>query len=246
MTLTIPKKSVFLYGGCVIRDAFELISQSVSLHDYVARQSLISSTNKRIDETVDFNMSSQFQKRMVLGDLESDLYAKLARAARTVDLLVVDLQVERLGVQRLPDGSFATRSWELLDSKFLNRYSVLPDPLMLGSALHTQYYEVAAKRFTQKIRTLGLFEKTLVLDAPWADAYSTGEKIADYKGTPISLWNTNFKSLSMTLRNQGLTVRTMPKELAIADPDHQWGPSPFHFGSDATRWIAKEIAAYLK
>lgn len=246
MMPTDPKKSVFLYGGCVIRDAFELISESVSLLDYVARQSLISSTNKRIDETVDINMMSKFQKRMVIGDLESDLYTKLTRAASTVDLLVIDFQVERLGVQRLPDGSFATRSWELWDSKFLSRYRALPEPVLLGSYLHTKYYEVAAKRFAQKIRRLGLFEKTLIVDAPWAEVYNTGEKIADYKSTPISLWNSNFKSLSMTLRNEGFTVRAMPTELATADRDHKWGPSPFHFSNDATHWIAEEIAAHLK
>ncbi|MBP2216305.1 hypothetical protein H4V95_001512 [Arthrobacter sp. CAN_C5] len=65
-------------------------------------------------------LASGFQNRSMSGDLQSNLLPTLRRNAATTDLLLVDLTDERLGVARLADKSFVTRSKELLRTKRLD------------------------------------------------------------------------------------------------------------------------------
>src|SRR5690606_3435896 len=101
----------------VSRDTFELLDTSrYSLLAYVARQSLISALGPATPLAVPLAELSPFQRRMVEGDIGSDLRSRLAAAARNTDLLLWDLTDERLGIYRMPDGGFVTRTPDVIGS----------------------------------------------------------------------------------------------------------------------------------
>lgn len=234
---------VFLYGGCVIRDAYENIREEVELQDYVARQSLISAINMPA-KLPEADLGSPFQSRMINGDIKSSLIHKMKAAAPSTDLFVMDCHVERSGVYLLKDKSFITKSVDLRRSKLL-RDVYGHTHVQVGSARHTAFYEIAARRFVGRLEQFGLKEKTLVIDAPWANMDDTGAPFELYEDRPIQQISEQVGSLARILEGHGLKIVRMPDELAVGKSDHQWGRAPFHFGSDAMEWVSTQMTDAL-
>lgn len=229
----------------MIRDSFELLRNDIALEGYVARQSLISATNPPSDLREQVSLNSSFQTRMLQGDLNSDLLMRLRRVAQSIDLLVMDCHVERLGVQRLPNGSFITRSAELAASGLASRVPGISSEISIGTDRFRSLYEIAVKRFTQRLNYMGLLEKTIVIDAPWAEVDSEGENFPSYKGRPPGEVSENISELTEILSDHGVRKFTMPKKVIHAPVDHQWGRGPYHFGSQAMTWTSEIILSNL-
>ncbi|WPR65261.1 DUF6270 domain-containing protein [Glutamicibacter protophormiae] len=234
--------NVFLYGGCVIRDAFRELSDEHQLVGYVARQSLISAINPAA-KLPEARLDSAFQSRMVNGDVQSNLLHAIRRVAEKIDLLVMDCHIERFGVYRLPDATFVTPSPELQSSGILRGANATL--VELGSDRHTGFWSVAARRFASRLESLGLKDKTLVIDAPWVSQDSEGTPFSGYRGRTVREVSDLVSVFPGMLGELGLQVERMPPEVASSPIDHRWGRAPFHFGQEAMDWVAGQMQSRL-
>lgn len=233
--------NIFLYGGCVIRDAYEKINTQAGLAGYVARQSLISAMNPPSKELTPVQLESPFQSRMVNGDIQSNLIPALRKLVSRVDLVVMDCQIERLGVHRLEDGSFITKSSELNKSGALKTLRKLRPEIKIGTDRHTNFYTHAARRLTSRLEALGLKERTIIINAPWALSDTEGHAFNSYKGISIEEMSDNITRLTGILSREGLTVVDIPQESIEAPVYHKWGRAPYHFGDRTMNWIASSL-----
>lgn len=234
---------IFLYGGCVIRDAYQKISEEFGTSGYIARQSLISAINPPAMLPV-ADLGSPFQSRMVNGDVNSSLLHTMRKAASSTDLFVMDCHIERVGVFRLSDGSFVTASAEL------NRSGILQNVtghtrIHLGTDRHAEFWTQAAIRFVAKLEEFGLKEKTLVVDAPWVEADDSGVAFASRSGRTVREIGENISALTAILADLGVSVARMPNEVAVAPVDHRWGSGPYHFGASAMEWTSNQMKRAL-
>ncbi|MGK3958299.1 DUF6270 domain-containing protein [Arthrobacter sp. R4] len=236
------QKSVMIYGSCVSRDAFDKLGAGYTLLGYVTRQSMISALSRPTDLLEGDALSSAFQDRSLEGDLKSNLLPMLRRFAANIDLLVIDLTDERLGVVRLPDGSYVTQSPELGSSGRLAQVRGTRrhfDPATEG---HWKLWESAATRLFGALTSMGLREKTLVLSTPWAQMTESGEPVDSFRGLNGDLeLNAYFAECCAHIRTLGYNVPTLPEELRVAHAQHKWGPAPFHFAPGANSWIADQM-----
>jgi hypothetical protein len=234
-------KNLMIYGSCVSRDAFTLLEPDYKLLSYVARQSMISAMSKPTELLNGEALNSAFQDRSLAGDVRSSLLQTLRRFANEVDVLVIDLTDERLGVVRLPDGTYVTRSHELVSSGRLNGVRGRTQVIPALTEQHWTLWEAAATRLFDAIGQLGLRDRTLVLNTPWAEATEAGEPVPPF-------WNINTREINDYLdeccahiRSLGFTVADLPAAVGAAAADHKWGPAPYHFGDSAMAWIAEQI-----
>jgi hypothetical protein len=237
-------KNMMIYGSCVSRDAFELLPSGYTLLGYVARQSLISALSKPTALLDGETLGSAFQNRSLSGDLKSNLLPTVRRYASSLDVLVIDLTDERLGVIRLPDGTFVTRSSELAKSGRLTQVKGTRRNIDAATEDHWNLWEAAAGKFFDAITSLGLREKTIVLNAPWARVTELGDPVPAFRGLnndeQVSAY---LARCSEHLKALGFEVASLPEELRVAHSSHKWGPAPYHFGMDANRWIADQMVA---
>lgn len=125
--------NLFLYGGCVIRDSFSMFPDGFDISSYVARQSLISAMGEPVVGLPHPNLSSSFQRRMVLGDIDSNLLGSLEDCIDNTDLVIMDTNIERVGVFDFGGGRFVTRSHEFFSSGVLDRLVSRPRWIPLRS-----------------------------------------------------------------------------------------------------------------
>src|SRR5699024_3562908 len=111
----------------------------------------------------------------------------------------------------------------------------------LGSDRHAGLWETAAKRLSARLEKLGINDRVLVVNAPWAKSDQDGESYETFLGQPVQQVSDRISALTDILRSQGLEVISLPTELSVGDSHHKWGREPFHFGQEAMRWIADQM-----
>lgn len=233
--------STFIWGSCVSRDTFGYLPEQFTLSRYVARQSLISAgTDATAIRPHLSELASSFQQRMVRGDLAGDLFPALAAQARTTDVVLIDLVDERGGVIRFDQG-YATKLNEFWGAGG-REASRDAEQIPFGSDEHFTLWSKGARRFVGALRDAELLPRTLVLHAPWASTYDTGEdlEIPEWMMRP-EVANAEYERYVNVLRDCGLRVAELPAELAKTSRDHQWGASPFHYQAAAYEFFAREI-----
>lgn len=238
---------LFIYGGCVSRDTYEFIKQDHALVEYVARQSLISSTHPAANIPTDnHQLTSKFQTKQMLGDIHSSLPRFLRKNATKTDLLLLDLVIERVGVWQLPDGSYITRSKEFSDSGL---QQVLPEGTVavpFGSAEHFQLWRASVSKIYRLLERLGYLERTVILVTPWAEKTNTGEASRPFKKWTVAEINEGYQRYYNYVKKLGFKTLTIPDELVIADQNHRWGPDPYHYIKQAYDWIIEQLSPYLE
>jgi hypothetical protein len=236
---------IIIYGSCVSRDTFSIMEQEHRLLAYVARQSLISAMTQPTTLLEPAKLDSKFQSRMLNGDLKSDLLGTLRKHSMQADLLLIDLTDERLGVHKLPDNSFVTRSSELIQSGLLNKLNPIPGVIQIGTERHWIFWERAASRFVDHLSSIGLFDKTIIVNTPWAAESIEGAPVPGYRNFTVNEMNGHLRRYGEHLKRLGLRVLEMPEELAKSTKNHKWGIAPFHYQDSAYEWISKEIELSL-
>lgn len=234
-------KNLMIYGSCVSRDAFPLLGSDFKLLSYVARQSMISAISRPTLLLEGAELTSAFQNRSLAGDIKSNMLRLLRRHAADIDVLVVDLTDERLGVIQLPDGSFVTRSQELASSGRLAGVQGRMRTIDVLTERHWTLWENAATRLFNAVTKLGLREKTIVLNTPWADTTDTGEPVDGFRGLATAELNAYLGECCAHIRSLGFKVLDMPAELAYSSNEHRWGVAPYHLGEPARHWIAARV-----
>jgi hypothetical protein len=235
------RKNLMIYGSCVTRDAFPLLGTGFKLLSYVARQSMISAISKPTLLLEGENLASAFQNRALAGDIRSNMLQLVRRHSADIDVLIIDLTDERLGVIQLPDGNYVTRSHELVSSRRLDDVQGRTRLINVLTERHWTLWESAATRLLNAVADLGLREKTIVLNTPWAELTDSGEKVAGFRGLDTVEMNAYLGECCAHIRSLGFRVLDMPPELAYSSNQHQWGVAPYHLGEDARQWIAVQI-----
>src|SRR5699024_4800585 len=152
-TMTNKSINLSIYGSCVSRDTVSFCNTSaIVLRRYIARHSLISAYTSSPELELDLSaLSSEFQKRMVLGDRDRTLAAALPLIAEDSDMLLWDLVDERLGVYLFDDGSSITRSLELIKSGAEEQIQTRARFIEFGSDAHFKLWMTALQEFVQTL-----------------------------------------------------------------------------------------------
>ena len=225
-----------ILGSCVSRDMAAL-HRECSVVLYIARQSFVSAVSPGIGAVPGPGLASRFQQRMLESDLASTGLDLLEQHAAELDLLVVDLIDERLGVVPLAGGSYVTDSQELKESGTKDLLEAVGDDLELGSPEHFRLWSEAASRVVEHLHRTGLAERTVVLRAPFAETTADGSVVAPFMGRPAHEWDQAYAPYYALLQRLGLPVVSLPPSLAKSDAAHRWGPAPYHYGADAYSWL---------
>ena len=232
-----------VHGSCVSRDTFEFLDPKVfELRAYVARQSLISAMGSAAPEPVGLaRLESPFQRRMLAGDAASSLPGMLRGLAAEVDLVVLDLFDERLGVFEHLDGSFTTDSVELrtLGEEGLTAGSMHH---RFGSRLHRRLFETALEAFRALLDEISLRDRTVLLAPPWAAANREAGEPTPSFGDRAEAMNPVFDHY-VAAAVHALDVPVLGKDVqTYAEPEHRWGSAPFHYDDETYTALASEVA----
>ncbi len=218
--------NVLIYGSCVSRDTFEYMRDSANLIQYVARQSLISAvspTQGLVEKLAP--LSSKFQDRMVRGDLTSNAFELIRAKADNADVLIVDLIDERGGVVHTHGGcvSKLAEFWGNGGRELVGGSEILP----FGSDDHFYAWAKALDEFNEFLVAVGLKDKTLVIEAPWAHLLDSGQPLSvpNWMMEP-SQANSAYERYYGAMRDLGFRMLRIPEELAVSTVSHKWGASP--------------------
>jgi hypothetical protein len=227
--VTSRRVRIAIYGSCVSRDMVETWpADQYELLVYIARQSLLSAgTNARSHFPEPIPLSSEFQRRNIESDLRGDLVARLTAVADRTDLLLWDLTDERHGCVRFPDGTCATCTVESLGSAPLKAALEAGTHLQFGSGEHFRAWAKRAEDFVTTLSEHRLLDRTLVLAVPWAERDRDGRPAPWSMGQSASTANRRFQRYHAHLESLGLPLARVDEP--TFDPNHKWGPAPFHY-----------------
>lgn len=238
--------NIFIYGSCIGRDSFEALSGTHTLVGYVARQTVISAMSRSTEMLQGSDLRSNWQTRMLNGDLASNLRGQLRHHTSNIDLLLMDMADERLGVHKLLDGSFVSRSHELVSSGRLGNLTPIPGTIQMGTARHWEFWKRAANKYAQLLDDLGLKQKALVVHTPWTSRSTCGSEVPLYRHFTSEAMNEHLQACSDHYRGLGLQVVEMPEDLAVTTSSHERGIAQYHYDKPAHEWIVNEIEKKLR
>lgn len=240
-----PDVRVTVYGSCVARDTVDLAgSDRFDVIAYIARQSLLSADQ---DATVRFpddaQIDSAFQRRMMTGDFAGDLDARLTEAADETDVLLWDLADERHGVHVFDDGGVVTRSIDLVRVPEVLSAVQGARHVPFGADEHFELWAPRAEQLRDKLVELELFEKSLVLQVPWALVTVDGRRTPQSMGTTAMEANEAYRRYYAHLAELGFRILELQPLGVLADPEHRWGMAPFHYTQDVYEEIVARVLA---
>lgn len=237
------KTRVFIYGSCVSRDTFEhLDPEQFELVEYVARQSVLSATTRPVEMLPPPTLESRFQQRMVNGDFTSNLRPLLSQRAGEIDVLLVDLTDERLGVYLLPDGSVVTRTVELIESGAEQSLPQGARHVAFGTQQHFEYWSGAIRALGDTIRNTLPQVAVAILDIPWAEWSENGQQTPVSFGVSAAQANPVFRSyVEVATQALGAHVVALDPSEVMSGPHHPWGDAPFHYAENVYLDIVKRL-----
>lgn len=236
---------VGIFGSCVSRDTFRILSpERYVVKVYIARHSVVAmDTDASCRYEVDLGLSSEFQQRQVKTDAAGTLARRFTSWGKSLDLLLWDLVDERHGYVRFPEGTYVTRSVEMMDDPrrlaILNEGELIP----FGTDRHFATWTLAADRFVDRLRTVGLLARTLLVAVPWAETMSDGSPSPLSMGVEARIANARYGRYYEHLAALGLPTLTCLQPQG--DPRHRWGAAPFHYHRSVYETILTGIDAFL-
>lgn len=224
------KKNISIHGSCVSRDIFNYSSGNlVTINNYIARQSILSSVSTPISCTYDdLDLNSKFQSDMVLCDLNKLLFNRLNE--NKSQLFILDCIDERLDLIKI-NNSILTCSDELLKSKFLNNinYNIIKktsiEDNIIKESISRYIYEIL-KIYNEKsivIHEIYYSNKFLDFDR---NIKSFSSKIIESNTIYNNLLYKFYSHIKNILPNAPVLNIS---ENYVADVNNTWGLSPFHF-----------------
>ncbi|MBB5830268.1 DUF6270 domain-containing protein [Brachybacterium aquaticum] len=243
-----PAVRAAVYGSCVARDTIDLAgSGRFDVVAYIARQSLISA---EVDASSHFpadpGVDSDFQLRMMTGDFAGDLEKRLAEAAPDTDVLLWDLADERHGVHVFEDGSIVTRSIDMVRAPEVVGAVEGARHIPFGTDEHYELWAPRAEQLREELQRLGLFDRTIVLQVPWALVTSDGQTTPWSMGKSAREANVEYLRYYQRLRELGFTIIELQPLGVLADPEHRWGLAPFHYTQEVYEEVAQRVLETLR
>ncbi len=223
------KIRVGIFGSCVSRDTFRVADTTAfKLPLYIARHSVVSmGTDARGHYPKDLDLSSAFQRTQIETDARGGGWERIEAVASTLDVLLWDLVDERHGFVRFKDGTYTTRSVDLLSRPALADVLSSGETVPFGSDRHFAAWQLAVDRFVDRLRAVSLLERTLVVAVPWAEQLVDGTPAPTSMGTGAREANLLFERYYSHLESLGLPSITHKDPRG--DAAHQWGAAPFHY-----------------
>jgi hypothetical protein len=246
--------SVDIFGSCVSRDCFSLIDQNVlTVGQYIARQSFLSSIEKPIElpcSIEDIKLSSEFQKRTMVCDLQKTAFEKLGGGDEKFPWLVLDFIDERFQIGRIQNSLF-TRSMEFLNSGIFPNYETVEygwSSEKCALQLDGEPVDERFSRFAERLDALYPNEHIILHAATFVDYYidrSTGQILR----FDDSVLRTNEAQNEKLHALFALSKRYLNNLSACldytndycADTSHQWGLAPCHYQPEYYRRLADDI-----
>ncbi|KQU68201.1 DUF6270 domain-containing protein [Phycicoccus sp. Root101] len=201
--------------------------------DYVARSALGSAFAPRPTPMLgmDFNLNtSPFQRRMVQLDWEKGLPSILM--ATDAETLLVDFIDERLELVR-HDDSWVTDSPE---ARTCGMRSESGDRIRVGSAA---YYERVEAGLASLLHSFPM-ERILVNAVLWSEKTTEGDGLPHPEY--IDRHNASLREIYQRIDELGVRRIDYDAGLFVTDPDHRWGPSPFHYAEPLYRETLRALA----
>ncbi len=242
------KKNIIVYGGCVSRDIlnFDAVDEPyINLLSYYARSSLAtlgtSNATKNISKKYYdslLNIESSFQRRMVESDFNNQILEAAGKGG--YDLLLIDFLVDRLHLAEI-DGKLVTRSVEFV------RSGIKPDKLInTFSDLYLTLWREGVDNLLSVIdATVGL-DKVKINKVYWSDI-ATDEQDSIKLNEKWQIERNNAKLNAMYEYVESIlpssSIIEVDKSLFIADSNHKWGLSPFHYTEEYYRKMLEIIKA---
>lgn len=237
------RTQLFIYGSCVARDIVRVTEGKFGVVQYVARQSWISAATKGLPRP-DASRLSPFSARSLMGDFASNLPYLLRREGRKADVILIDLASDRHGVYPHGEG-FITNSGELRRSG--QARSVRGTQLVeFGSSEHRRLFRLAANKLKRVLVSAGLFERVLVLNAPFAGESDDGREVPLARGLTSNEINEKYSYYYHLLAQLGFFVLPVPPaDLVKASSSHKWGLQQDHYVDELYYWWADQIDAFV-
>jgi pimeloyl-ACP methyl ester carboxylesterase len=236
--------NVFVYGGGPASAVVSAYSEAALKQcGLVSRQSLISAMNGPSSASVmPKSLLRPAEMRQLDADLKSSLPEDLARQAKGIDLLLLDLFDERFGVEQLEDGSYLTRTPARV--KHVDTGSSTLDFIAFGSDAHFELWTAAADRFVEVVVRLGFLPATFLLDAPWAKYDENGGDADLSYGLTSKDANLAFERYVEHLRQRGVQIVRQPRTWAFSK--HRWGLAPFNFHDEVYHSMTAKLSAAVR
>lgn len=238
--------SLFIYGSCVARDVVRVTKPHFEVNQYVARQTFASSFTNPLPapDSLD-DLKSRFQRTSVYGDVTSNLKAITKEFAPISDVVLIDIATEHWGVVPAGNSAYLTQSAELLKSEYFKsiRTGKRIEP---GTDQHFRLFRNGAIRYKALLERIGVFDRTFVLNAPFATHTIEGNKVPNAKGREPSYWQSLQADYFNTLSDLGYTIGAEPpSELIKSTSSHLWGPALYHYVDELYIWWADEIDRFV-
>lgn len=217
---------VLIYGSCVTRDAVEHWDpEQLTMVDYVARQSLISTMAPPSDPE-GFRLSqieSSFQRRMLRGDIESSLLTVLEDRRDDYDVILWDLTDERNGVQAHPDGGWITRLRNFQKEQLFR--GELGQIVHLADTEHSRLWNRALDAFLEELRARDLLDRLVLNATPWATQDEDGNPFSPAEAES----DERIRRLARSAVGAGIpSIAPVPSSVR-GSTNHKWDRAPFHY-----------------
>lgn len=162
---------VAIFGSCVSRDSVEFMSDAEDV-TYVARHSVTSLISPHGTNGIDLSdLISEFQKRMVTGDLSGTGLERIVKTSKDLDAVLLDLVDERRGFWRFPDGTTMTNSIEVESCGAAREARRSGARLVeFGTDEHFTRWKSGYIKLIEGLKDADLWDKTILLDIEWAGA----------------------------------------------------------------------------
>lgn len=240
------KKNIIVYGGCVSRDIFNFDTVNepcIKLSSYYARSSLatlgLNNTVKNIPKKYYdslLNIESKFQRRMVESDFNNQILESAGKGG--YDLLLIDFLVDRFHLAEI-DGKLVTRSVEFV------RSGIKPNRII--NTFSDQYLMLWRKGIDNLLSVIDAradLDKVRINKVYWSDI-ATEEQDTIKLNEKWDIEKNNAKLDAMYEYVEKIlpssSIIEVDKSLLIADSNHKWGLSPFHYTDDYYRKMLEII-----
>jgi hypothetical protein len=206
--------NIFIFGSCVSRDTQPFLGPDWGSAKYIARQSMISATSPKAKLEGESALTSKFQNECLYADFESSLFPAIDEHADETDIFVIDLVDERKGVYEVSPGVYITHTWELEESKLLEKQPTQPRRIVFGTDEHFKIWAEAADKVMVKMASVG--RPVIVLAPEWAETSDEGHTNLDIRGKTAAEYNLEYVRYIEHLRGCGVTIFTAGQDMAVA------------------------------
>lgn len=260
------KKSITILGSCCSRDIFEYLSaDSYDITLYIARTKIVSQLSSPVVIEKELDLSSSFQRRLVMNDLLKSQWDSLNQLHGT--FCIIDFIDERFNLIKINTGgnnssgktTFITKSNELINSGYLTdkhysemQYICIDSRWQIDGQDLDRYIETWLQSILNYYRPAKIIlHKAYLVDHfinkdGQIETFSKQHLVYNEKTNDLLhyLYDYTEQYLNKALFQKIRTIDLCDKY--YADETHKWGIAPMHYQSAYYIEAADLIKGYMK